>query len=141
MSDVVRLVDVRDEPLDIEEVYDAVGDDAAGAAALFVGAVRESDGGKPVDGLEYSAHAQALPTLRRIAEEVAQTHGLTGVAVVHRIGELDIGDLAVVAAASSPHRAEAFEGCRVLVERLKTEAPIWKHQQFADGTDEWVGTP
>jgi len=141
MSDVVRLVDVRDEPLDITEVYDAVADDGAGAVVLFVGAVRDHDGGKEVDGIGYSAHSRVLPTLTEIATQVVEGTPVRGLAVVHRLGDLDIGELAVVAAVSAPHRPEAFEVCRVLIERLKAEVPIWKHQVFDDGTDEWVGTP
>jgi len=141
MSDVVRLVDVRDEPLDITEVYDAVADDGAGAVVLFVGAVRDHDGGKEVDGIGYSAHSRVLPTLTEIATQVIEGTPVRGLAVVHRLGDLDIGELAVVAAVSAPHRPEAFEVCRVLIERLKAEVPIWKHQVFDDGTDEWVGTP
>ncbi|WP_370618345.1 molybdenum cofactor biosynthesis protein MoaE [Mumia sp. Pv 4-285] len=141
MSDVLRLIDVRDEPLDISEVYDAVADDAAGAVVLFVGAVRDHDSGKEVDGLEYSAHARVLPVLQALATEVSAGTPVRGVAVVHRVGDLDVGELAVVAAVSAPHRPEAFEVCRALIERLKAEVPIWKHQLFDDGTDEWVGTP
>ncbi|TNC34000.1 molybdenum cofactor biosynthesis protein MoaE [Mumia zhuanghuii] len=141
MSDVVRLVDVRDEPLDITEVYDAVADDGAGAVVLFVGAVRDHDGGKEVDGIGYSAHSRVLPSLTEIATQVVEGTPVRGLAVVHRLGDLDIGELAVVAAVSAPHRPEAFEVCRVLIERLKAEVPIWKHQVFDDGTDEWVGTP
>ncbi|QMW67330.1 molybdenum cofactor biosynthesis protein MoaE [Mumia sp. ZJ1417] len=141
MSDVVRLVDVRDEPLDITEVYEAVADDAAGAVVLFVGAVRDHDGGKEVDGIGYSAHSRVLPVLTEITAQVVEGTPVRGIAVVHRLGDLDIGELAVVAAVSAPHRPEAFEVCRTLIERLKAEVPIWKHQVFDDGTDEWVGTP
>ncbi|WP_262852224.1 molybdenum cofactor biosynthesis protein MoaE [Mumia quercus] len=141
MSDVVRLVDVRDEPLDISEVYEAVADDAAGAVVLFVGAVRDHDGGREVDGIGYSAHARVLPVLKDVASQVVEGTPARGVAVVHRLGDLDVGELAVVAAVSASHRPEAFEVCRTLIERLKAEVPIWKHQVFEDGTDEWVGTP
>ncbi|MGH1562134.1 molybdenum cofactor biosynthesis protein MoaE [Mumia sp. DW29H23] len=141
MSDVVRLVDVRDEPLDISEVYDAVADDAAGAVVLFVGAVRDHDDDKAVDGLAYSAHSRVLPVLQTIAEEVAAGTPVRGIAVVHRVGDLDVGELAVVAAVSAPHRPEAYDVSRALIERLKAEVPIWKHQLFDDGSDEWVGTP
>ncbi|MBW9215565.1 molybdenum cofactor biosynthesis protein MoaE [Mumia sp. zg.B53] len=141
MSDVVRLVDVRDEPLDISEVYEAVADAGAGAVVLFVGAVRDHDGDKGVEGLAYSAHSRVLPVLRAIAEEVSGDTGVRGVAVVHRVGDLDIGDLAVVTAVAAPHRPAAYEVSRALVERLKAEVPIWKHQLFEDGSDEWVGSP
>ncbi|MFI9305581.1 molybdenum cofactor biosynthesis protein MoaE [Streptomyces triculaminicus] len=138
-QDPIRLLAVRDAPLSLDEVFAAVGDDAAGGTALFVGTVRDHDGGADVAGLGYSAHPSAEAELRRVAEKVAADFPVRALAAVHRVGELAVGDLAVVVAVSCPHRAEAFEACRRLIDDLKLEVPIWKHQTFADGSDEWVG--
>ncbi len=137
--DVIRLLDIRDAPLSLDEVNAAVVDPRAGGTALFVGTVRDHDGGLPVTRLAYSAHPSALDELRRIAQEVAAESEAIALAAVHRVGELEVGDLAVVVAVSCAHRGEAFTACRQLIDRLKGEVPIWKHQVFADGTSEWVG--
>lgn len=141
MSDVVRLVDLREDALSTQEVLDAVSDAAAGGVTLFVGTVRDHDGGKDVTALDYSAHPSALDRLRDVCEEVAASYDVHAVAAVHRTGRLDIGDAAVVVATAAAHRGEAFEASRALIDRLKATVPIWKHQVFGDGTDEWVGTP
>lgn len=120
-------------------MFTAVGDAAAGGTALFVGTVRSHDNGADVDGLGYSAHPSAEAEMRRIAEKVIADFPVRALAAVHRVGELRIGDLAVVVAVSCPHRGEAFEACRKLIDDLKHEVPIWKHQTFSDGTEEWVG--
>ena len=137
----VRLVDIRETPLDVAEVLAALDDAAAGGLTLFVGRVRDHDDGKGVTGLEYSAHPSALERLREVCERVATTHDVLGLAAVHRTGTLDIGDLAVVVATTAAHRDAAFAASRDLIDTLKAEVPIWKHQRFGDGSDEWVGTP
>ncbi len=137
----MRLIDVRESELSVDEVRAAVADPAAGGIALFAGAVRDSDHDRGVSGLSYSAHPSAVDELRRVAEVVAEKHPVIGIAAVHRVGDLAIGDLAVVLAVSCPHRAEAFNACRDLIDILKASVPIWKHQRFDDGTAEWVGTP
>jgi len=137
----VRLIDVRESELSVDEVRAAVADPAAGGIALFAGAVRESDHDRAVSGLSYSAHPSAVDELRRVAEVIADKYPVIGIAAVHRVGDLAIGDLAVVLAVSCPHRAEAFDACRDLIDILKASVPIWKHQRFGDGTAEWVGTP
>jgi molybdopterin synthase catalytic subunit len=137
---VVRLIGVRESELSVDEVRAAVADPGAGGIALFAGAVRDEDNDKRVTGLSYSAHPTAEAELLRVAEQVAEKFKVTAVAAVHRIGDLDIGDLAVVVAVSCPHRAEAFDACRALIDELKATVPIWKHQLFADGTSEWVGS-
>lgn len=141
MSDVIRLIDLRDELLSVDEVRHAVADPRSGAVALFIGAVRNRDHDLGVEALAYSAHPTVLDQMRAVAESVERKHDVTGLAVVHRVGDLEIGDLAVVAAASSVHRAQAFEACRDLIDELKSTVPIWKHQAFDDGTDQWVGSP
>jgi molybdopterin synthase catalytic subunit len=94
-----------------------------------------------VVGLGYTAHPSAEAELRRVAQAIAEKFRILGVAVTHRVGDLAVGDVAVVAAVSAAHRGEAFEACRELIDQLKASVPIWKHQRFTDGTDEWVGTP
>lgn len=138
---VVRLVELRDEPLDVEEVRAAVAHDAAGGVCVFAGAVRDHDGGRGVRGLGYSAHPTALDRMREVATAVAERHDVRAVAAVHRVGDLVVGDLAVVVAVASGHRGQAFDACQALIDELKQQVPIWKHQLFADGSDEWVGTP
>ena len=142
MSDnLVRLVDIRRTPLDVAEVLAAVGDDAAGGVTLFVGAVRDHDAAKAVSHLDYTAHPTAAARLREVVEAVARRHPVTAVAAVHRVGELAIGDAAVIVAAAAAHRGESFDAARELIDDLKATVPIWKHQSFGDGTEEWVGTP
>jgi molybdopterin synthase catalytic subunit len=137
----VRLIAVRGSELSVDEVSQAVADPAAGGIALFAGTVRDIDQARGVSGLSYSAHPSAEAELRRVAEVIAEKFGVLGIAAVHRVGDLAIGDLAVVVAVSCPHRAEAFDACRALIDELKASAPIWKHQRFTDGTAEWVGSP
>ena len=137
----MRLIDVRESELSLDEVRAAVADPAAGGIALFAGAVRDSDHDQGVTGLSYSAHPSAVDELRRVAEVITEKYPVIGIAAVHRVGDLAIGDLAVVLAVSCPHRAEAFDACRDLIDILKASVPIWKHQRFDDGTAEWVGTP
>jgi molybdopterin synthase catalytic subunit len=137
----VRLVDLREAPLDVAEVVASLDDAASGGLTLFIGRVRDHDHGLGVSGLEYSAHPSALDALRRVCADVAERFDVHAIAVVHRIGRLAIGDVAVVVATSSAHRGTSFDASRALIDTLKAEVPIWKHQQFADGTEEWVGTP
>ncbi|GGZ42856.1 molybdopterin biosynthesis protein MoeE [Streptomyces inusitatus] len=137
--DPVRLIAIRDTPLSLDEVFAAVGEDSAGGTALFVGTVRDHDGGADVAALGYSCHPTAEAEIRRIAEAVAEKFPVRALAAVHRVGDLKVGDLAVVVAVACAHRGDAFEACRSLIDDLKREVPIWKHQTFSDGTDEWVG--
>jgi len=135
----IRLLAVRETALSVDEVLAAVADPVAGGTVVFVGTVRDEDGGRTVETLGYSAHPTVDVALREVAERVAATHPVTALAAVHRIGDLAVGDLAVVVAASCPHRAEAFTACQALIDELKATAPIWKNQVFADGSQEWVG--
>jgi molybdopterin synthase catalytic subunit len=138
--DIVRLAELRDAPLSVDEVLRAVSDPAAGGVALFVGTVREQDHGRAVVRLGYSAHPSAAAELRRVAEKVAESHGAIAVAAVHRVGDLAVGDLAVVVAVSTPHRAEAFDACRALIDDLKLTVPVWKHQEYTSGDSDWVNS-
>ena len=141
MVSVVRLIAIRDTELSVDEVRAAVAGPGAGGIALFAGAVRDTDHEQGVTGLSYSAHPSAEAELRRVAELIADKFPVLGIAAVHRVGDLAVGDLAVVAAVACAHRDAAFEACRELVDVLKASVPIWKHQRFTDGTSEWVGTP
>ena len=134
----VRLVDIRETPLSLDEVYAAVTDAAAGGICVFVGTVRDHDGGQGVSALGYSSHPSAIDRLREVAERIAEECEVIALAGVHRVGDLTIGDLAVVVAASAAHRADAFEACRRLIDELKTDVPVWKHQTFVSGDAEWV---
>ena len=138
---VVRLVELRDTALDVVEVLDAVSDRSVGGVDVFVGTVRDHDHDQGVTGLEYSAHPTALARLRDVVDEVVAKYDVRAVAAVHRVGRLEIGDAAVVVATGAAHRGEAFEATRALIDELKATVPIWKHQAFADGSDEWVGLP
>ena len=138
--DVIRLAELRDTPLSVDEVRAAVTDPGAGGIALFVGVVRDQDGAREVARLSYSAHPSAAAELRVVAEKVAADFDVRALAAVHRVGDLAVGDIAVVVAVACPHRGEAFQACRTLIDNLKHQVPIWKHQQFSDGSDEWVSS-
>ena len=138
--DVIRLADLRDTPLSVDEVQRAVMDPAAGGIALFTGAVRDHDHGRGVVRLSYSAHPSAAAEIRRVAEKVAARYDVLALAAVHRVGDLSVGDLAVVVAASCVHRDTAFDACRALIDDLKANVPIWKHQLFSGGDSEWVNS-
>ena len=137
----VRLVEIRDTPLVVDDVLASLDEDVDGGVTLFVGKVRDHDGGRAVRGLDYTAHPSALARLREVCEQVAARHDVHGVAAIHRVGLLAIGDLAVVVGTAAAHRGTAFDASRDLIDTLKDEVPIWKHQVFVDGTEEWVGTP
>ena len=136
----VRLAAISSEPLDLDAHLAAVDDPSAGAVTTFVGRVRDHDpdASAAVVALEYSAHPDAEEALRRIAETAAGDTGAI-VAVSHRIGRLGVGDAAVVIAVAAPHRAEAFDVCREVIETIKTGLPVWKRQVESDGTATWLG--
>jgi molybdopterin synthase catalytic subunit len=140
MVNVIRLAELRAEPLSIDEVRAAAADPAAGALVLFLGTVRDHDHGRDVTALSYSAHPSAAAELVRVAEKIAASHQVRAIAVTHRTGDLRIGDLAVVAAVSAAHRGEAFAACEALIDELKATVPIWKHQFFDGGESEWVNS-
>jgi molybdopterin synthase catalytic subunit len=135
----VLVADVRERPLSVDEVVGAVREDTCGGLVTFIGMVRDHDHGKAVDGLGYSAHPLAVEHLAAVCAKVANAHSTVRVGAVHRVGDLAVGDLAVVVAVAAPHRGEAIAASRELIDTLKREVPIWKHQVFADGDDEWVG--
>ncbi len=137
---VVRA-NVQSTAIDVAEIEGMVDAPGAGAYVSFVGKVRREDGGRDVVMLEYNSHPTAGAEALRIAEEVLRgSEGVSAIALSHRVGSLAVGDVAIVCAVSAGHRGQAFDACRDLVERVKRELPIWKHQTFADGNDEWVGS-
>jgi molybdopterin synthase catalytic subunit len=139
-AEVLRAA-VGEEPLDVAEHAALVERAAAGAVVTFAGVVRDHDGGRDVRGLEYSAHPTAGRIVADIAADVAaRAPGVRAIAVSHRVGRLGIGDVALACAVAADHRREAFATCAELVEEVKRLLPVWKHQVFADGTDEWVNS-
>ena len=132
----VALSAVTAEPIDAAAVEAAVLSRADGALVTFRGVIRDHDGGHAVTRLEYSAHPDAADFLRAACEGMGDD---LVVAAVHRIGTLEVGDVALVAAVAAPHRAEAFASCAALIDAIKAEVPIWKRQHSPDGTTEWVG--
>ncbi|MBK7722765.1 MAG: molybdenum cofactor biosynthesis protein MoaE [Austwickia sp.] len=138
---VVALVGLREEDLDPAQVAAAVERPAAGGVVAFTGVVRDHDGGRAVTRLSYTAHPRAEALLTQVATEAAALNGVLAVAVLHRVGTLEIGEAAVVMAVSAAHRGHAFRACAWLIDELKARVPIWKEQVFADGTSQWVGLP
>lgn len=136
---VVVFSGMASESIDVNTAWDAVETDATGAVVTFGGVVRNHDAGRAVERLAYSSHPSAEARMRELAEDVASRHPGTRLWAAHRVGDLAIGDAALVAAAASAHRGEAFEACRDLVEAVKHGVPVWKEQHFADGGTEWVG--
>jgi molybdopterin synthase catalytic subunit len=139
---VVRLtVLLTDEPLSLDAAFRAVLDPACGGTALFVGTTRSPNQGRQVDELQYEAYAElARPELERVGREAAARHGLGAVYLAHRIGVVGTAEPSVIVAASAAHRAEAFAGCRELIDQLKATVPIWKKERWAGG-GHWVGLP
>jgi molybdopterin synthase catalytic subunit len=125
--------------IDPAHILEAAGGAEAGAVVLFLGRVRDHNDGRPVRGMRYEAYVDmAEPVLARIAEEAATRLGGDDLVVVHRIGELEVGDISVAIAAASAHRAEAFDAARYVIEEIKTRLPVWKHEHYTDGAAEWL---
>jgi molybdopterin synthase catalytic subunit len=140
MTLVLRAA-LTDGPISLAEHEELVAHCAAGAVLGFAGVIRDHDGGRQVMRLEYFAHPSAQQTLADVLAEVAaQCDGVRAVAASHRVGTLHIGDAALVTAVAADHRGAAFDTCALLVDTIKARLPVWKHQFFADGTAEWVGS-
>jgi len=136
----IRMLGVGDAPLSVADVYASVSDvPSAGGIALFVGVVRDEDEGRGVEELGYSAHPTVEVPLREVVEKAMSQYPIQAVSAVHRIGDLQIGEIAVIVAVACPKRGEAFNACRQIVDDIKNTVPIWKRQRFADGDSEWVG--
>jgi molybdopterin converting factor subunit 1 len=135
----VALCALRATPLSVDEVLAAVRRPEAGAVALFIGTVRDHADGQSVARLDYEAHTTlAERELRAVLDELSAEQPLVRFGALHRTGELVVGDLAVIVAASAPHRAEAFAACSQAIERIKARVPIWKKEWAADGSAHWV---
>jgi molybdopterin synthase catalytic subunit len=139
MPSRIRQVGISESPLNVDQALRLVSGPAVGGIALFVGTVRNSDHGTDVVSLDYTQHPSALDVLTRCAEQTADQHDVLAIAVEHRVGHLEIGDIAVVVAVGAVHRGEALAACAHLINALKAEVPIWKEQHFASGDSEWVG--
>jgi molybdenum cofactor synthesis domain-containing protein len=138
----VLRAEVSDQLLSVEEHARLVEDDAAGAVVTFAGVVRDHDGGKGVRDLTYEGHPTASDVLAEVVADLsARWTGVRAVAVSHRVGALTIGDVALACAVAAEHRGQAFAACAELVDEVKARLPIWKHQHFTDGSDEWVNSP
>jgi len=134
------MLGVGEAPLSVADVYWSVCDvPAAGGIALFAGVVREEDEGRAVTDLGYSAHPSVEVSLRDVVEKAISQYPIHAVSAVHRIGDLKIGDIAVIVAVACAKRGEAFDACRQIIDQIKDAVPIWKYQRFADGNAEWVG--
>src|SRR5947209_10901057 len=141
-ADVVLRAAVTEDPLDVEEHARLVARSAAGAVVSFSGVVRDHDDGRGVQALEYSSHPSASNVITRVAHQIATAHPeVVALAVSHRIGPLMIGDSALACAVAAAHRAAAFTACAALVDEVKLQLPIWKRQEFTDGTEQWVNSP
>jgi len=127
------------EAIDAGSVLDRVGAAGDGAALLFVGVVRDHNDGSSVTGLTYEAYDEmAVRVLDEIAGEAAERLGTPRIAVVHRVGELEVGEVSVAIAASSPHRAEAFDATRYVIEEIKKRLPVWKKEHYVEGDAAWL---
>jgi molybdopterin synthase catalytic subunit len=141
MSSRIRQVGISESPLNVDQALRLVSGPAVGGIALFIGTVRNADHGADVVSLDYTQHPSALEVLTRCAEQTADQHDVLAIAVEHRVGHLEVGDIAVVVAVGAVHRGEALTACAHLINALKAEVPIWKEQHFASGDSEWVGLP
>ncbi|QYH36726.1 molybdenum cofactor biosynthesis protein MoaE [Salinibacterium sp. M195] len=134
----VTFAVITNDEIDEAAIRRAVESVQSGAVVMFSGVVRNHDGGRDVQSLEYQAHPDAERFLAECCATVAAETGLS-IAAAHRVGKLEVGDVALLAAVSAAHRREAFDACELLVERIKSTVPIWKRQSLASGTTEWVG--
>ncbi|MDF2748356.1 MAG: moaE [Propionibacteriaceae bacterium] len=141
MPSKVRLAGITDAPLSVDRLVAAVSAPEIGGIGIFLGVVRSSDEGRDVQSLDYSDHPSAAAALAQCAERVAAQHDVIGVAVEHRVGHLEVGDLAVVVVAGAAHRHAALSACTQLIDDIKASVPIWKEQHFSSGASAWVGLP
>ena len=133
------FAEVSSDPIDTDSLLARVGSDEDGAARLFIGVVRDHAEGRKVTGMRYDVYAEmATEVLREIALEASIPLGTDRIAVAHRFGELKIGEISVGIAVSSPHRAEAYEASRFVIEEIKKRLPVWKKEHYVDGVSEWV---
>jgi molybdopterin synthase catalytic subunit len=130
---------VTRDVIDPHAVLERVGSPADGAAVLFLGTVREQNDGRPVSGMRYDAFVEmAGPVLGEIATEAAARAGTDRIAVLHRVGELTVGEVSVAIAVSSPHREAAFDAARYIIEQIKQRLPVWKQEHYVAGDARWL---
>ncbi len=139
MPELMRA-DVTTDLISITALSALVTDERCGAVVTFTGDIRNHDGGKEVSSLTYEIHPSAGDKITEITQTVIKNTDVVKVAVSHRYGEIPIGETAFAVAVSAVHRESAFQTCSALVDEIKAQLPIWKHQVFSDGTDEWVNT-
>jgi len=134
------MFEISRDPLDPRAVEAAVLSDGFGGIATFLGVVRErANDGRAVTGLSYEAHeSMAIAEFVQIATEVRAEYGDVALGIVHRVGDLRVGEIAVIVCAGSAHRAAAFDACEYAIDELKRRAPIWKKEHYVDGAAEWV---
>jgi molybdopterin synthase catalytic subunit len=138
VADPVSIV-LTSDPLDVARALEAVGDPGAGGTCVFVGTVRDSSEAGDVTGLRYESYEElAAARMREIATEMFRRWPVCRAALHHRIGDLAVGEVSVVVACSTPHRADAFEACRHGIERIKADVPIWKQEHLTTGDAHWV---
>jgi molybdopterin synthase catalytic subunit len=138
-SEMIRL---QHAPIDVDEVIQNVLAPASGAVDVFIGTTRDHAAGRSVRALDYEAHeTMALREIEKIVAAAKERWKVAGIAVIHRLGRVNVGEASVVIAVSAAHRAEAFDACRHVIDTLKQTVPIWKREEFTDGTSEWSGQP
>ena len=137
MPELVYAV-VTDAPVHIQELSKLVANPHSGAVVTFCGDVRDHDGGKEVASLLYEIHPSASEQIKLITQSIVGRFEIEKVAVAHRYGDIAIGETAFAVAVSAAHRQAAFDACAAIVDEVKAKLPIWKHQKFTDGSDEWV---
>lgn len=130
---------VVETPISTAALEPDVLTDTCGAVVSFSGVIRDHDGGRGVTRLLYESHPLAAEQIAEVAAGIAARHPEVRLSVVHRVGELAIGDVALAAVVASAHRRDSFLACAELIDEVKASVAIWKHQHFTDGTDEWVG--
>lgn len=138
MPALVHLTEITESIIDAQAIKELVGDSTTGAVVVFSGDVRDHDNGRAVISLTYEGHPSAQNVLETVVNEFAEQSNVTAIAAVHRVGVIPIGESALVVAVGSAHREDAFTAAAALVDLIKEKLPVWKHQRFADGSDEWV---
>jgi molybdopterin synthase catalytic subunit len=133
------MIEITENPIDHAALTDRVRSNDAGAVCTFLGTVREMTGERRTSRLDYEAYpAMAAKVLQGLEDEARGRWPILDLALVHRIGRMELGEISVVVAVSCPHRVDAFEACRWLIDTLKERVPIWKKETWADGSEEWV---
>jgi len=133
------MIRLTDQEIDYQQLTESVRTNSSGAVVLFLGTVREMTGDLQTLALDYDAYPEmAVAKMEEIAAEAREKWPVTGLAIEHRLGHLDLGDISIALAVSSPHRTDAFEAGRFLIDELKIRVPIWKKEHWADGTTQWV---